>query len=172
MRMPLPSSIVAPPVVIPITGAIGSVLVTLAEERALELDVRAVERCVVPVEAAARLGGAHQQRQQNAAEEGLVLVGARAGMCAREDRRRGLAPELVDGELCVGTSSQRVRVRLDERLDERSVLVERGPVVGAVLLEGEREIGAAFQLWRSARNEPSAKALRDSWSCGARTITS
>ena len=84
----------------------GSVLVTLAEERALELDVRAVERCIVPVEAAARLGRAHQERQQNAAEEGFVLVGAWSRMCAREDRRGGLTPELVDGELCIRTSSQ------------------------------------------------------------------
>jgi len=120
--------------------------VTLAEERALELDVRAVERCVVPVEAAARLRRAHQERQKNAAEERFVVVGARSGMCSREDRRGGLAPELVDGELRIRTSSQRVRVRLDERLDERSVLVERRPVVGAVLLEGEREVGAAFKL--------------------------
>ena len=130
---------------------------TLAEERALELDVRAVERCIVPVEAAARLGRAHQERQQNAAEEGFVLVGARPRMCTREDRRCGLAPELVDGELCIRTSSQRVCVRLDERLDERSVLVERRPVVGAVLLEGEREIGAAFQLLQKRTERAESK---------------
>ena len=147
---------------------------TLAEERALELDVRAVERCIVPVEAAAQLGRAHQERQQNAAEEGFVVVGARTRVCAREDRRRGLAPKLVDGELCVWTSAQRVRARLDERLDERPVLVERRPVVGAVLLEGEREVGAAFQLLQKRTERAEGKGpqgLMKLWSAHDHELT-
>jgi len=46
-------------------------------------------------------------------------------MCAGEDRGRGLADELLDGELRVGTDSERVRAVLDERLDEGPVFVER-----------------------------------------------
>ena len=87
-----------------------------------------------------------------------MLVGPWARVCAREDRRGGLTPELVDGELCIRTSSQRVRVRLDERLDERSVLVERRPVVGAVLLEGEREVGTAFQLLQERTERAKRKS--------------
>jgi len=89
----------------------GAVLVALAEERALELCVRALVRAVVPVEAAAHLGGAHQQRQQHAAEECFVLVGSRAGVRPREDRGCGLAAKLVHSKLRVGSSSERVRAR-------------------------------------------------------------
>ena len=131
---------------------------TLAEERGLELGVRALVRAVVPVEAAAHLGGAHQQRQQHAAEEGFVLVGARAGVRAREDRGRGLAAELVHCKLRVGSSPERVRARLDERFDEGPVLVERRPVVGAVLLESERQVGAALQLLEQRTERAEAKS--------------
>lgn len=61
-------------------------------------------------------------------------------MSAREDRRRRLAQQLVDGELRVGPLAQRVRPVLDERLDERSVLVQRRLCVGGVLLERERKL--------------------------------
>ena len=81
----------------------GAVLVALAEERSLELGVRAFVRAVVPVEAAAHLGRAHQQRQQHAAEERFVLVRSRAGVRAREDRGRRLATELVHRKLRVGS---------------------------------------------------------------------
>ena len=37
-------------------------------------------------------------------------------------------------------------MRLDERLDERPVFVERRAVVGAVLLESEGKVGAALEL--------------------------
>jgi hypothetical protein len=132
--------------------------VAFAEERAFELDVRAVERGIVPVEAAARLGCADQERQQHAAEQRLVLVGARACMCAREDRGRRLAAELVHRKLGVGPSTQRVRTTFDERFDEGPVLVERGPVVGAVLLEGERQIGPTLQLGEQRTERAEAES--------------
>ena len=72
-----------------------------AEECALELHVGARERGVVPVEAAAQLGRAHQQWEQDAAEEGLVLVGARPRVCAREDGGGRRALELLHGKLSV-----------------------------------------------------------------------
>ena len=103
-----------------------------------------------------------------------MLVRAWSRMCAREDRRGGLAPELVDGELRIRTSAQRVRARLDERLDERSVLVERRPVVGAVLLEGEREVGAAFQLLQKRTKRAERKgpqALVKLWSAHDHELT-
>ena len=52
-------------------------------------------------------------------------VGARPGVRAREDRRGGLAQELVEREPRVLASCQLVRARLDERAHERPVLVER-----------------------------------------------
>ena len=83
---------------------------------------------------------------------------ARGPACAREDRGRGLAAELVHRKLRVGSSSERVRARLDERFDERPVLVERRPVVGAVLLEGERQVGAALQLLEQRTERAEAKS--------------
>ena len=156
--MPPPSSIVAPPVVIPINGATAPYWWPSPKSARLELGVRALVRAVVPVEAAAHLGGAHQQRQQHAAEERFVLVGARAGVRTREDRGRGLAAELVHRKLRVGSSPQRVRARFDERFDERPVLVERRPVVGAVLLEGERQVGAALQLLEQRAERAEAES--------------
>ena len=135
-----------------------AVLVTFAEQRSLELRIGALVRAVVPVEAAAHLRGADQQRQQHAAEERLVLVGSRAGVCAREDRSRGLATELVHCELGVGPSSERVRARFDERFDEGPVLVERRPVVGAVLFEGERQVGAALQFGEQRTERAEAES--------------
>jgi hypothetical protein len=75
-----------------------------------------------------------------------VLVGAWAGVRAREDRGGGLTAELVHRELRVGPAAECVCAVLDERLDERAVLVQRRPVEGGVLLEGERQLGAALEL--------------------------
>jgi hypothetical protein len=55
-------------------GSDGGVAPCHAEERALDLRVRDVERLVVPVEAAAALGDGGQHRQQDGAEEGVVLA--------------------------------------------------------------------------------------------------
>ena len=87
-----------------------------------------------------------------------MLVGARARVRAREDRGRGLAAQLVDRELRVGPSSKHVRARLDERLDEWPILVERGPVVGVVLLEGERQVGAALQIGEQRTERAEAES--------------
>ncbi len=75
----------------------------LTEERALELGVGAVERVVVPVESAARLGGGDEQAEQHGAEQGLVLRRSRPGVGAREDRRqpaRAAAPRSRSAHRC------------------------------------------------------------------------
>ena len=75
----------------------GAVRVAFAEERLLELRVGAVEGRVVPVEAAAALGGADEQRHEHAAVERAALVGRHALVGAREDARGRLALEVGDG---------------------------------------------------------------------------
>ena len=84
----------------------GRVRAPVAVEGALELAVGALEGVVVPVEAAARLGGGDEQRDQDRAPEGLVLADPLVGVGAGEDsggrlvleRRERLARVLAQGE--------------------------------------------------------------------------
>ena len=131
---------------------------SLAEERAFELDVRGVERAVVPVEAAAPFGGRDQQRQDDGAEERVVLGRAPAGVRAREDPRRRLAAELLEREPRVFAPRERRRARLDERPHERAVLVQRRTPERLVLLERERHVLVDEQPERSER-EPAQRAI-------------
>ena len=78
-------------------------------------------------------------------------------MGVREDRRGRLAAEVVDRVARVGQAAQRRRLLLDEAADERPVLVERGPAAGRMLLEGERQLGAA--LGRECREAERAQGL-------------
>jgi len=60
-----------------------------------------------------------------------------------------------------------MRARFDERLDERPVLVERGPVVRGVLLEGERKVGATVELLEQRAEGAEAKGpetVEELWS--------
>ena len=118
-----------------------------AEERPLELGVRVVERAVVPVEAAAPLGRAHEERQQDCADE-RILGRRRSLTCvrAREDLRRRLARELLGGQARVLAPGEAVDARLHELADERAVLVERGPALGGVLLEREGQLHPVGEL--------------------------
>ena len=104
----------------------GAVRVAVAEERILELLVRAVERAVVPVEAAAAFRGADEQRHEDAAVERARLVGRVALVCAREDSRGGLALQIVDCLAHVVAREEAVGMRLDEAAHERAVLVSVG----------------------------------------------
>ena len=63
----------------------------LAEQGALELCVDTVERLVVPVEPAARLGGAQHEVEEHGPEEGIVGRRPRACVRPRVDRRGRLA---------------------------------------------------------------------------------
>ena len=54
-------------------------------------------------------------------------------------RGGGLARELLERDQRVVAAAQPIGALLDEVADERPVLVERGPVLADVLLEGERE---------------------------------
>ncbi len=111
----------------------------LAEQRALELCVGAVERLVVPVEAAARLRDAEQEIDEHGPEERIVLRGVTSSVRARVDRRRRLAAELLEGDQGVLAAAQPGSAGLDEVPDEGPVLVERRPIPRLVLLERERE---------------------------------
>ena len=120
-----------------------------AEERLLEIRVGRVEGVVVPVEAAAALGGPRQHRQQNRAEERVVAGIADAGVRAREDRRGRLALQIVDRVARIREAAKRRRLLVDEAADERPVLVERRTVARRVLLERERHLRAALGGERS-----------------------
>ena len=124
----------------------GAVRVALAVERALELFVRTRKGAVVPVEAAAALGGAHQERHEHAAVDRPPLVSHVSLVRMREDPRRRLAQQVGDGVLDVDPREEPLSPRLDEAAHERPVLVERRPAVRAVLLEGEREVHAVLEL--------------------------
>src|SRR5262249_24771804 len=76
----------------------------------------------------------------------LVLPRARACMRAREDCRRRLPHQLLDGELRIGALPQGVRPVLDVRLHQRAVLVQRGLRVRGVFLEGEGQLVAALDV--------------------------
>ena len=78
-------------------------------------------------------------------------------MGAREDRRGRLAEQLLDYDLRVGSLAQHVRAMLDERLDERAVLVERGLRVRDVLLERELQLGAAVDVAEQRAERPQAE---------------
>jgi hypothetical protein len=100
---------------------------------------------VVPVEAAATLGGRDQQRQENGAEERLLLRRLRAGVRAGEDAGSRLAQELLERDPGVFPGCELARARLDEGPHERPVLVQRRPAPLHVLLECEREVVALFE---------------------------
>ena len=112
---------------------------SIAEERALEVAERPVEAIVVPVEAAARLGDADQEVEQDRAKERVVGGGIASGVGAGVDRSRRLAAELLQRDERVLTATKAIGALLDERPDQRPILVERRAVAAIVLLEGERE---------------------------------
>ena len=116
----------------------GRVRPPLAEERALELRVRAVEGLVVPVEAAAGLRDAEQEVDEDGAEECVVLGGITTRVRARVDSRRRLTGKLLERDDGVLPPAQARRARFDEVADERPVLVQHG-AAPLVLLEGERQ---------------------------------
>jgi len=136
------------------------VRVSLAEERRLELRVGAVERRVVPVEAAARFRGGDEERKDDGAEERVNFIGACAGVRAREDPRSRLAEQIVDGETCVVALGERAPAGLEERPHERPVLVQRGPAERGVLLERERQLGTAVELRAEHAEGAEAKAAQ------------
>jgi hypothetical protein len=105
-----------------------------------------LEGLVVPVEAAAGLGGRNQESEEDRAEERLVFRGAGARVRMREDRGSRLTAELFDGEPGVLASAQDRLTFLDEGADERAQFVQRGPATLNVLLEGEGEIPTFLEL--------------------------
>src|SRR5207245_7054674 len=103
-------------------------------------------------------GRAREQREQDAGEEPVVVRRARTCMRAREDRRRRLALEVVDRDARVLATREPVRTNLDERADERTVLVQRRPVERRVLLEGERDVGAVVDVPEQSAKGAEAEA--------------
>src|SRR5581483_8275266 len=116
----------------------------LAEQRRLQVGVGALERVVVPVEAAARLRRGDEQAEQDRAEERLLVRGLRPGVGAREDARRRLPRQLLEREQRVVAAAQPLRARLDEAAHEGAVFVQRGAVPLRVLLEREGQLLAAL----------------------------
>src|SRR5439155_27121889 len=132
--------------------------VALAVEGVLELLVRSIERAVVPVEAAAAFGGAHEERHKDAAVERSRLVGRVALVCAREDPRGGFALEIGDRLAHIVALEKPLGVRLDEAAYERAILVERRAAVRPVLLEGERQVRAVERRERP-QAEPAQRVV-------------
>ena len=87
-----------------------------AVQRLLQVGVDALERRVVPVEAAARLGRAHDHGEQDRLEEGAVVT------AVREDPRRRVAAQLVDRRPGIRQIGEPVGARLDGVADEGAVL--------------------------------------------------
>ena len=99
-----------------------------------------VERGVVPVEAAAGLRGRDEQRQDDGAEERLVLARPRPACARAKIRAAGSRAQVFEREPRVLSLCERGRARLEEPAHERPVLVERRPAERLVLLERERKI--------------------------------
>ena len=137
--------------------------VLAAEERDLELGVGALEGAVLPVEAAAALGGRNEERQQHAVEERRVLARRGPGVRAREDRSGGLAAQILEREPRVLARHEPVGPPLDVAAHERSVLVQRGPPERRMLLEGERQLGPPRDLFveeaEGAETEAAERAM-------------
>ena len=76
------------------------------------------------------------------------------------DGRRRLAAELLDRDPGVGQRSEPLRARVHVRAHERSILVERGLAARGVLLEGERNLGAALHIPRQERKPREAEAAK------------
>ena len=130
---------------------------TGAEERALELRVGTIEPAVVPVEAATCFGGRDDERQEDAAEERLVLGRSCTRVRAREDRRGRLAPQLVERDRGVLPFRELRAASVHVRPDERTVLVQRRTAARAVLLEGERDLRAVLDLLGEEAKRPQAE---------------
>ena len=136
----------------------------LAEQRALELGVGAVERGVVPVEAAARLRHADQEVDEDGTEERVVLGRAAARVRTRVDACRRLAGELVERDRRILPAAKPVGPRLDEVAHERPVLVERRAGRAAVLLECKRKrvalvLELAQEVRERAEHEPTQRVV-------------
>ena len=151
----------------PTSGATAVYGAALAEERALELRVRAIERVVVPVEPAARLGGGDEQAEEHRAEQRLVLRGAGPGVGAREDRSSRLALQLLDRDQRVGPSSQAGRPFLDERTHEWAVLVQRRATRMLMLDEGDGQLGSVIELAEQKRERAEREAAKSKLELGS-----
>ena len=140
--MPPPSS-AGWPAERPTSGAIA------AYERAVpnsdcSIEAYALEGLVLPVEAARALGDGGERRDEDRLEECVVPGRPEPRVGVREDRRGRLATEVVDGVASVREAAEGGRLLGHERAHERAILVERRPVPGRMLLEGERQLGAAL----------------------------
>ena len=98
----------------------------------------------MPVEAAAPLGDGGEKRQEDRAEERVLVRVAEPVVRAREDRGGRLARQVVKSVARVRQSAQRRRMLLDEAAHERAVLVQGRSLPGRVLLERERQLRPAF----------------------------
>jgi hypothetical protein len=142
----------------PDEGCHGSVGPPFAVQRALELGVGTIERLVIPVESAAGFGRRDEEAHQNGAEERLVLGGLSPDMGSREDRGGRLALQLLERDQSIVPTAKPRGALLDERPDERPVLVEgrAGPML--VLDERDGEVGAVVELAEQERERSKDEA--------------
>jgi len=87
----------------------------------------------------------------------------RASVCASEDRSRGLAAELVEGEARVVTRPQEWLAIFDESPNKRPELVQSGTFPLNMLFECERQLGAFLELTAEdderAEDEPAKERV-------------
>ena len=91
-----------------------------------------------------------EQRHQHRADQGSVVASFATRVRPREDRRRGLAAQLLEHAQRIRKGRETPGTRLDVAAYERPVLVERA-LAAVVLLEGELKLGAGFDLLRQQR---------------------
>ena len=90
----------------PTSGATAAYDAALAEQRALQLGVAALERLVVPVEAPAGLRDARREGRRGPCGTARRPRTARAGVCAGIDRGSALAAQLLERDRRVVSAAQ------------------------------------------------------------------
>ena len=130
-----------------------------AVERLLELRVRAVERAVVPVEAAAAFGGTHEERHEHRTVERAGFVAARV-VCSRKDPCGRLTLQVGDGLAHIVAREEPFGARFHEAAHERAVFVQRRPPVRPMFLEREREVGAQVEILVERGERTEAKTAQ------------
>jgi hypothetical protein len=139
-----------------------AVRVTRPEQGALQLEIGTLEGGVVPVEAAAGLGRLDEERDEDAAEERLLLGSARARVRAGEDRCGRLPAQLLDRQLRILAREQPPFALLDVRPHQRPVVIEGGAAGRGVLLERERQLDAGVELAREEAERAEAEGAQRS----------
>jgi hypothetical protein len=131
------------------------VLAMLAEQRLLEARIGALEGVVAPIGPPGRLGDVGEERQQDRAQQRLLLA-ALGGMRGRVYAGGRLAGQLLDRDPRVRERAEPVRPCLDVGAQQGPVLVE--PT--RMLLEGERDLVAGLDVRGQEGERSQAEAAQ------------